>query len=89
MAMWLAIPAALMVQAAPPSDDAPPPPPPRPADWEQDIPQVDPEIIEGASGPATPPRCPIGSSRITKAQSVPRRPKPSPPTNCRFPIVGD
>lgn len=50
MGMWLAIPAALMVQAAPPSDDAPPPPQP-PADWEQDIPPVDPDIIEGRERP--------------------------------------
>jgi hypothetical protein len=49
MAFWLAIPAAFMVQAAPPPEDAPPPPPP--ADWEEDIPPVDPGIIEGRERP--------------------------------------
>lgn len=49
MAFWLAIPAAFMVQAAPPPEDAPPPPPP--VDWEEDIPPVDPGIIEGRERP--------------------------------------
>lgn len=48
MAYWLAIPAALIVQAAPPPEEAPPPPP---ADWEQDTPPVDPGIIEGRERP--------------------------------------
>ncbi len=49
MAAWLAIPAALMVQVTPPQpqpDDVPPP-----ADWEADIPPVDPQVIEGRSRP--------------------------------------
>ncbi len=49
MAVWLTIPAALMVQAAPPPEEAPLPPPP--ADWEQDTPPVDPAIIEGRERP--------------------------------------
>jgi hypothetical protein len=49
VAFWLAIPAAFMVQAAPPPEDAPPPPPP--ADWEEDTPPVDPNIIEGRERP--------------------------------------
>jgi hypothetical protein len=49
VAFWLAIPAAFMVQAAPPPEDAPPPPPP--VDWEEDIPPVDPGIIEGRERP--------------------------------------
>lgn len=48
MAAWLAIPAALMMQAAPPPADAPPPPP---ADWDEAVPPVDPEIIEGRTRP--------------------------------------
>jgi hypothetical protein len=53
VAFWLAIPAAFMVQAAPPAEDAPPPPEtaPPPADWEEDIPPVDPGIIEGRERP--------------------------------------
>ena len=50
MAYWLAIPAALMMQAAPPAADAPSPPAP-PADWEKDTPPVDPGIIEGRERP--------------------------------------
>jgi len=49
VAVWLTIPAALMVQAAPPPEEAPLPPPP--ADWEQDTPPVDPAIIEGRERP--------------------------------------
>jgi hypothetical protein len=49
VAFWLAIPAAFMVQAAPPTEEAPPLPPP--ADWEEDIPPVDPGIIEGRERP--------------------------------------
>ncbi|MDP5103910.1 MAG: hypothetical protein NWP98_08290 [Erythrobacter sp.] len=62
MAPWLAIPAALFVQAAPPPLDTRPPldaPPPvetpqaetPPADWEEDTPPVDPAIIEGRERP--------------------------------------
>ena len=49
------LPALLLLQAAPPQDvDAPPAPPGEqsaPQDWEQDIPPVDPEIIEGRQRP--------------------------------------
>ena len=48
MAAWLALPAVLM-QATPPPEDAPPPAPP--AEWEQDVPPVDPGIIEGRERP--------------------------------------
>jgi hypothetical protein len=37
-----------MMQAAPPPADAPPPPP---ADWDEAVPPVDPEIIEGRTRP--------------------------------------
>ena len=59
MAVWLAIPAALMVQAAPPPpEDAAPPPPPPPADWEQGTPPVDPGIVEGRERPGYTPALP-------------------------------
>ena len=48
MGAWLALPAVLM-QGAPPPEDAPPPAPP--AEWEQDVPPVDPGIIEGRERP--------------------------------------
>ncbi len=55
MASWLAIPAALMVQAAPPPPETSAPPAPEtlppPAEWEQDIPPVDPAIIDGRERP--------------------------------------
>jgi hypothetical protein len=55
MAAWLAIPAAMFVQAAPPPDAPPAPPQPEtlapPADWEEDTPPVDPAIIDGRERP--------------------------------------
>jgi len=55
MAAWLALPAAfpaaLMVQAAPLPAGSPPSPATPPADWEQDIPPVDPAIIDGRTRP--------------------------------------
>jgi hypothetical protein len=49
------LPALLLLQAAPPEEAAPPVAPPgeapAPQDWEQDVPPVDPEIIEGRERP--------------------------------------
>ena len=52
---WM-LPALLLLQAAPPPDEVKPPPAPPgeaapPTDWEEDIPPVDPEIIEGRERP--------------------------------------
>ena len=55
--MGLLLPALLLLQATPPPDDMPPPPAPpgeeapRTPDWEQDIPPVDPAIIDGRQRP--------------------------------------
>ena len=53
------LPALLLLQAAPPPEDMPPPPAPpgeqarepAPQDWEQDVPPVDPALIEGRQRP--------------------------------------
>ncbi len=60
---WL-LPALLLLQASPPPEDVQPPsaPPgetaPAPQDWEQDIPSVDPDIIDGRQRPGYTPALP-------------------------------
>ncbi len=51
--MGVLLPALLLLQAAPPEEAAPPiaPPGEQPRDWEEDIPPVDPEIIDGRQRP--------------------------------------
>ncbi len=62
--MSLLLPALLLLQASPPPAEAPPPAAPpaappdappseqaKPADWEQDVPTVDPQILEGRDRP--------------------------------------
>jgi hypothetical protein len=50
------LPALLLLQASPPPAEAPPPAAPpgeqaKPADWEQDVPTVDPQILDGRDRP--------------------------------------
>jgi hypothetical protein len=59
--MSLLLPALLLLQAAPPLEEVTPPPAPpgdQAQDWEQDIPPVDPSIIEGRQRPGYTPALP-------------------------------
>ncbi len=89
MAVWLAIPAALpaalFVQASPPPADAVPPSPPPSRDWEEDVPPVDPEIIEGRTRPGYTAPLPErieqnneGAVRAPPPQAFPRDQLPVP-----------
>lgn len=72
----------VQAQPAPPGEEAS-------QDWEQDVPPVDPDIIDGRQRPGYTAPCPSGSNRTTKVPSARRRPAPFRPTNCPSPIAGD
>ena len=83
------LPALLLLQAAPPEEATPPVAPPgeapAPQDWEQDVPPVDPQIIEGRERPGYTAPLPekieqnnAGAVRAPPPQAFPTEPVPIP-----------